>query len=142
MVFGTTPNGVYTWNADVIAGEDISLSVTIYDQTALPCVDSNTVSVTQDQYGDITVAWDPVDWSGDPVFYRVAIVKNLDWDNEYHSVRVPATSWTGSRADIEAYIGGSLDDGDVAISVWVLDSQYPSTVHNRTDFAPVPLTIN
>ena len=126
----------------MITGEHIYQTVTIYDQTALPCVNSTTVSVTEDQYGQITVSWDPVDWSGKPVFYRVAISKDMDWDNEYGSVRIPATNWTGNRADIEAFIGGSLDDSGAAISVWVLDSQSTSTVHNRTDFAPVPFTIN
>ena len=142
MVFGGSDSGEYTWNADVTVGQDISRSVTIYDQTALPCVDSTTVTLAEDQYGDITFNWDAVEWSGKPVFYRVAIVKGDDSDNGYYALRIPDNSWTGSRSDIEAVIGGSLDDGDVVYSIWVLDSQYYSTVHNRTDFAPVALTID
>jgi hypothetical protein len=142
QIMDNMPNGVYTFNADVISGDDISQTITIYNQTALPCVDKTTVSATEDQNGQITVDWDPVNWSGKPVFYRVTFTKNEDWDNQYCTVRIPATTWTGNRDDIEATIGGSLDDNDVGISVWVIDSQYPMTIHNRTDFAPAAFTIN
>jgi hypothetical protein len=142
MVFGGSPSGVYTWHATTASGNDFTRSITIYDQTALPCVNPDSVSASEDQYGDITFNWDAVNWSGKPVFYKVAIVKNEDWDNQYDSPRIPGHTWTGSRADIEAVIGGSLDGADVAYSIHVMDSQYYSTVKNRTDYAPVPLIID
>lgn len=142
MVFGGSPSGVYTWHATTASGNDFTRSITIYDQTALPCVNSDSVWVSEDQYGDITFSWDAVNWSGKPNFYRVAIVKNEDWGNQFFSQRIPGNTWTGSRAAIEAVIGGSLDDADVAYSIHVKDSQYYSTVKNRTDFAPVPLVID
>jgi len=147
MVFGGSPSGVYTWHATTASGNDFTRSITIYDQTALPCVNPDSVSVSEDQYDDITVNWDAVNWSGKPVFYRVAIVKGEDWNNQYYSQRIPGNSWTGSRTAIEAVIdpndtGISLDDADVAYSIWVIDSQYYSTVKNRTDFAPVPIIID
>ncbi|MDJ0783864.1 MAG: hypothetical protein QNJ22_17970 [Desulfosarcinaceae bacterium] len=141
MIFGSTANGEYTWHVDTVSGDDFTRSVTIYDQTALPCVDPSSVVVTEDTAGDITFAWDAVNWGGKSLFYRVSIVKGEDWDNGYYALRVPTNQWTGSKSDIEAVIGGALDGGDVVFSVWVIDSQYPSTVHNRTDFAPVDLSI-
>ena len=101
-----------------------------------------SLSAVEDQYGDITFNWDAVDWSGKPVFYRIGIVKDEDWDNMYFSQRIPGTTWTGSRDTIEAVIGGPLDGGDVGYSIHVIDSQYYSTVKNRTDFAPVPIIID
>jgi hypothetical protein len=142
MLRGTPPSGDYAWQATTASGNDFTRSIAIYDQTALPGVDPDSVSVTEDQYGDITFDWDAVDWSGKPVFYRVGIVKDEDWDNMYFSQRIPGTTWTGSRDAIEAVIGGPLNSVDVGYSIHVIDSQYYSTVHNRTDFAPVSLVIN
>ena len=140
------PSGIYTWTANTTSGGagHIQRSVTIYDRKALPAVDSSTVTVTEDQYGDVTFDWDAVDSpdSGTNIFYKVSFVRNEDWDNQYASLRIPGTSWKGSRADIEEVIGGPLDGSDggkVQYSIHVVDAQYSMAVQNRTDFPPVDL---
>lgn len=140
------PSGIYTWTANTTSGGTghIQRSVTIYDRKALPAVDSNSVTVTEDQYGDVTFDWDAVDSpdSATNIYYRVVLVRDEDWDNQYYSLPIPGTSWKGSRADIEEVIGGPLDGSDgsvVQYSIHVVDAQYSLAVQNRTDFPPVDL---
>jgi hypothetical protein len=141
-IYGNPPSGVYTWHVDVVNGTDFTHSVTIYDQTTLPCVQPSTVTITEDQYGDITMDWDAVNWSGKPVFYRIAIYKDALFDSGFFSMRIPNSTWTGNRTDIEAAFGSSMDEGEITYAVWVIDAQYFSMVTNRSDHRQVPFAIN
>lgn len=141
-IYGNPPSGVYTWHVDVIDGTDFTQSVTVYDQTTLPCVQPGTVTITEDQYGDITMDWDAVNWSGKPVFYRIAMYKDNLFDSGFFSMRIPNSIWTGNRADIEAAFGSSMDEGEITYAIWVIDAQYFSMVTNRSDHKHVPFTIN